>query len=91
MTTFDENTKTPEPKTNLADSNEVQPPEQKQQETSLVDSSLDQRNDMNQDVDPENEIQGIKLVLIHTAICLCTFLVGLVSSRVIYAWGKKLY
>ncbi len=30
-------------------------------------------------IDPENEVQGVKLLLIHTAICLCTFLVGLVS------------
>lgn len=32
------------------------------------------------DIDPENEITGIKLLFIHTGICLCTFLVGLVSS-----------
>ena len=32
------------------------------------------------DIDPENEVKGIKLLLIHTGICLCTFLVGLVSS-----------
>ncbi|KAM0798243.1 major facilitator superfamily domain-containing protein [Usnea florida] len=29
------------------------------------------------DIDPENEVKGIKLLLIHTGICLCTFLVGL--------------
>ncbi|PVI03881.1 MFS general substrate transporter [Periconia macrospinosa] len=28
-------------------------------------------------IDPENEITGVKLLLIHTGICLCTFLVGL--------------
>ncbi|KAI1761976.1 MFS general substrate transporter [Hypoxylon sp. FL1150] len=28
-------------------------------------------------IDPENEVQGMKLILIHTALCLCTFLVGL--------------
>ena len=33
------------------------------------------------DIDPENEVKGIKLLLIHTGICLCTFLVGLVSRR----------
>ena len=31
------------------------------------------------DIDPENEVTGIKLLLIHTGICLCTFLIGLVS------------
>lgn len=30
-------------------------------------------------IDPENEVTGIKLLLIHTGICLCTFLIGLVS------------
>lgn len=29
-------------------------------------------------IDAENEVQGLKLILIHTAICICTFLVGLV-------------
>ncbi|KAI1114207.1 major facilitator superfamily domain-containing protein [Nemania sp. NC0429] len=28
-------------------------------------------------IDPENEVQGFKLILIHIALCLCTFLVGL--------------
>ncbi|KAK8117396.1 uncharacterized protein PG998_005677 [Apiospora kogelbergensis] len=28
-------------------------------------------------IDPANEVQGTKLILIHTALCLCTFLVGL--------------
>jgi hypothetical protein len=31
------------------------------------------------DIDLANEIQGLKLVLIHFSICLCTFLIGLVS------------
>ena len=31
------------------------------------------------DIDPENEVKGVKLLLIHTGICLCTFLIGLVS------------
>lgn len=30
-------------------------------------------------IDPENEVQGIKLLLIFVSIALCTFLVGLVS------------
>jgi len=29
--------------------------------------------------DPENEVTGVKLLLIHIGICLCTFLIGLVS------------
>ncbi|KAK8043768.1 MFS general substrate transporter [Apiospora phragmitis] len=28
-------------------------------------------------IDPANEVRGTKLLLIHTALCLCTFLVGL--------------
>ncbi len=34
---------------------------------------------VNEDIEPENEVQGMKLILIHLSICLCTFLVGLVS------------
>ncbi|OTA69244.1 MFS general substrate transporter [Hypoxylon sp. EC38] len=33
--------------------------------------------DINEDIDPANEVRGTKLVLIHLSICLCTFLVGL--------------
>ncbi|CAG8960295.1 hypothetical protein HYFRA_00012815 [Hymenoscyphus fraxineus] len=29
------------------------------------------------DIDPEDEVTGVRLYLIHTIICLCTFLVGL--------------
>ncbi|ETS76587.1 hypothetical protein PFICI_11974 [Pestalotiopsis fici W106-1] len=32
---------------------------------------------INEDIDPRNEVQGVKLILIHLAICLCTFIVGL--------------
>ncbi|KAF7905078.1 uncharacterized protein EAF01_005599 [Botrytis porri] len=32
---------------------------------------------MNDDIDPNNEVRGTKLILIHVSICLCTFLVGL--------------
>ncbi|PYI10683.1 MFS general substrate transporter [Aspergillus sclerotiicarbonarius CBS 121057] len=28
-------------------------------------------------IDPENEVKGVKLLLLHTGLCLCTFLVGL--------------
>lgn len=34
---------------------------------------------INEDIDPANEVKGTKLALIHLSICLCTFLVGLVS------------
>jgi MFS family permease len=30
-------------------------------------------------IDPENEVTGAKLILLHTGLCLCTFLTGLVS------------
>ncbi|CAH0021576.1 unnamed protein product [Clonostachys rhizophaga] len=40
-------------------------------------SSEAERGDTLEDIDPENEVQGIKLLLIHIAVCLCTFLVGL--------------
>ena len=33
------------------------------------------------DIDPENEVTGVKLLIVHTGICLCTFLVGLVSNN----------
>ncbi|KAI0444324.1 major facilitator superfamily domain-containing protein [Xylaria telfairii] len=54
----------------------VQPADQK---TNPVPDPLGDRpqHDINDDIDPENEVTGIKLLLIHTAICLCTFLVGL--------------
>ena len=29
-------------------------------------------------IDPENEITGPRLLLVHTGLCLCTLLVGLV-------------
>ncbi|KAK2592796.1 hypothetical protein QQS21_009500 [Conoideocrella luteorostrata] len=38
------------------------------------------RNDISQDIDPDNEVQVAKLLIIHTAICLCTFIVGLVGD-----------
>lgn len=50
-------------------------------EQPMVPESSSQKEgeiDISQDIDPENEVTGIKLVLIHIAICLCTFLVGLV-------------
>lgn len=35
------------------------------------------------DIDPDDEVTGIRLYLIHTIICLCTFLVGLVSHHIL--------
>ena len=40
------------------------------------------KSDISADIDPANEVQGPKLVLIHFAVCLCTFLIGLVSARI---------
>lgn len=44
------------------------------------DSPKDTENEdsVETSIDPENEVQGMRLILIHTAICLSTFLVGLV-------------
>ena len=39
------------------------------------------RSNINEDIDPDNEVRGMKLIIIHLAICLCTFLVGLVSTN----------
>ncbi|KAI6083461.1 MFS general substrate transporter [Hypoxylon rubiginosum] len=35
------------------------------------------KTDITDDIDPANEVQGTKLILIHLSVCLCTFLVGL--------------
>lgn len=40
----------------------------------------DRRNNAENDIDPANEVKGVKLYVIHTGICLCTFLIGLVGS-----------
>ena len=32
-------------------------------------------------IDPENEVTGIRLIVLHTGLCLCTLLVGLVSCE----------
>ncbi|PVH97412.1 MFS general substrate transporter [Periconia macrospinosa] len=42
----------------------------------LVDNSVE-KNLLDSSIDPQNEVTGTKLLLIHTGICLCTFLVGL--------------
>lgn len=53
----------------------VEPTDQKSPGSPVVEA----QNDINDDIDPENEVTGVKLLLIHIAICLCTFLIGLVS------------
>lgn len=55
---------------------EASPTDQKAPDAAPIE--LD-KNDISQDIDPDNEVQGTKLVLINIAIWLCTFLVGLVS------------
>jgi len=40
------------------------------------------------EIDPENEVNGLKLYLIHSVICLCTFLVGLVSYTGLVELGR---
>ena len=35
------------------------------------------------DIDPENEVIGMKLYIIHAGICFATFLIGLVRSFLI--------
>ena len=35
-------------------------------------------------IDPENEIIGLKLLVLHIGLCLCTFLTGLVSQRAVW-------
>ena len=37
--------------------------------------------DIGRDIDPENEVMGIKLVLIHAAICLSTFRASFLRSH----------
>ena len=68
-----DNKATPEATRASADNNDT---EKKVDEVAVV-------SDMNEDIDPSNEVQGLKLILIHLAICLCTFLVGLVSFHII--------
>ncbi|KAI0889803.1 major facilitator superfamily domain-containing protein [Annulohypoxylon maeteangense] len=40
-------------------------------------SSKDPEASKEQTIDPENEVKGTKLILLHIAVCLCNFLVGL--------------
>lgn len=59
-------------------------PTQEHDKINEKSSSEVERGDTLEDIDPENEVQGIKLLLIHIAVCLCTFLVGLVSITFLY-------
>ncbi|RWA10590.1 hypothetical protein EKO27_g4512 [Xylaria grammica] len=52
----------------------VRPTQEKKSHDPLSDEARDNIDD---DIDPENEVTGVKLLLIHIAICLCTFLIGL--------------
>ena len=36
------------------------------------------------DIDPENEVTGVRLLVVHIGVCLCTFLVGLVGTFFIF-------
>ncbi|CAI6331424.1 unnamed protein product [Periconia digitata] len=42
----------------------------------IIDSGVN-KDSIDSSIDPENEVTGAKLQLIHMGICLCTFLVGL--------------
>ncbi|PQE28116.1 Major facilitator superfamily domain general substrate transporter protein [Rutstroemia sp. NJR-2017a BBW] len=53
------------------DFQEVMQPEQKSSEVTISQVPQDQS------IDSENEVTGIKLILIHAGICMCTFIVGL--------------
>lgn len=35
-------------------------------------------------IDPENEVKGPKLLLLHIGLCLCIFLVGMVGIPIYY-------
>ncbi|KAJ8133036.1 hypothetical protein O1611_g589 [Lasiodiplodia mahajangana] len=52
----------------------VEPEGQGKTPESLVTET---QGDVHDDIDPENEVTGLKLLLIHIALCLSTFLVGL--------------
>lgn len=43
------------------------------------DSSTDAVLQTHGGIDPDNEVKGPKLLLLHIGLCLCTFLVGLVE------------
>ncbi|KAJ5727076.1 MFS general substrate transporter [Penicillium malachiteum] len=48
-------------------------------ESSDPDESRKEVNQLDGGIDPRNEIKGLKLLLLHIALSLCTFLVGLVG------------
>ncbi|KAI1656409.1 MFS general substrate transporter [Daldinia decipiens] len=49
----------------------------KKEEILVAQDDASNGNDVSQDIDPKNEVTGVKLLLIHISLCLCTFLVGL--------------
>lgn len=51
--------------------------EEKAIDTETRNDERPDANDISEDIDPENEVTGPKLYLIHFAICLCTLIVGL--------------
>lgn len=51
----------------------IMQPEEKTSEITISPAPQDQS------IDLENEVTGIKLLLIHAGICMCTFIVGLVN------------
>ncbi|KAL4999867.1 major facilitator superfamily domain-containing protein [Aspergillus recurvatus] len=52
---------------------------QDQSKASKLAESIRETEPLDNDggIDPENEISGLRLLLVHTSLCLCTFLVGL--------------
>ncbi|KAI9685959.1 MAG: hypothetical protein M1820_010703 [Bogoriella megaspora] len=49
-----------------------------QEKSTAADSATEESSQISEmDIDPENEVKGLRLLIVHTGICLCTFLVGL--------------
>ncbi|KAK8098759.1 MFS general substrate transporter [Apiospora kogelbergensis] len=46
------------------------------------ENTKDPHEPQEESIDPENEVKGVKLLIIHLSICLCTFLVGLDFSLI---------
>lgn len=68
-------------------SRSLKPEPEKGQEDSIDSSALEKGFSDNAERDAteqsttksENELTGIRLLVVHASLCLCTFLVGLVS------------
>ncbi|KAI0104523.1 hypothetical protein F4814DRAFT_452643 [Daldinia grandis] len=50
----------------------------KEEKILIAQDNSSNGSDVSQDIDLKNEVPGLKLLLIHISLCLCTFLVGLV-------------